>query len=117
VQIGQVPLAVAQDSESARSFAYFSEAGLDALTSEEAVRVSSLLSAIFDGLECIFKLYEKGLVDPKNWERIVVNQLDSWSNPHLIAYICSHPGPSASGLQLSSKVGSRNAGALPGGRL
>ena len=42
----------------------------------------------------LFKLYEKGLVDPENWENIVESQLDVWwSNPHRMAYIRSRPGP------------------------
>jgi len=93
-QTWQAPLAMAQDSEAVRSLARFSEQGLDALTAEETVRVRLLLSPFFHGIDSLFKLYEKGLVDPENWENIVENQLDEWwSNPHMLAYIRSRPGP------------------------
>jgi len=82
-QTWQAPLAMAQDSEAIRSLARFSEQGLDALTAEETVRLHALLGPFFHGIDSLFNLYEKGLVDPENWENIVGNQLDVWwSNPH-----------------------------------
>lgn len=93
-QTWQAPLAMAQDSEAVRSFTKFSEQGLVALTAEETVRLQVLLGPFFHGIDSLFKLYEKGLVDPENWENIVVSQIDVWwSNPHMIAYIRSRPGP------------------------
>lgn len=93
-QTRQAPLAMAQDGEAVRSLAKFSEQGLDALAAEETVRLQAILGTFFHGIDSLFKLYEKGLVDPENWENIVESQLDGWwSNPHMIAYISSRPGP------------------------
>jgi len=49
---------------------------------------------MFHGIDSTFKLYEKGLVDPENWENILENQIHEWwSNPHVLAYLHSRPGP------------------------
>jgi len=93
-QTWQVPLAIVQDADSIRAFARFSEQGLDSLTGEEALRVQVFLSPFFHGIDSLFLLYEKGLIDPENWDNIVENQLEEWwSNPRAIAHLRSRPGP------------------------
>jgi len=55
--------------------------------------IQSFLGPFFHGIDSIFKLFEKGLVDPENWDNIVEGQLAMRSNPHMLAYIRSRPGP------------------------
>lgn len=92
-QTWQSPLAMSQSTEVVRSLAKLVEQGPDALTVEETIRLDAILGTFFHGIDSLFKLYEKGLVDPENWENIFANQMEWWSNPHMMAYLRARPGP------------------------
>ena len=92
-QTWQIAIAMAQDGELTRIVATVAEAGLDALTPEERVRFDVGFSSFCFGIESLFKLYEKGLVDPENWENTVQNNFHWFSNPHILSYLRSRPGP------------------------
>jgi hypothetical protein len=92
-QTWQLGIATAQDPELARIVATLAERGRAELSPDEQVRLEGALSPFYFGIESLLKLHEKGLIDSENWQNVFENNLHWFSNPHILGYIRSRPGP------------------------